>query len=338
MKMNEKEKDYGLVSIVIPAYNCEKNIKQTVKSVINQTYKNIEILIINDGSKDNTLKCIEELSSNYKQIKYYNNSNHGVAYSRNYGIKNATGKYLMFLDSDDGLNEDTILQSVQTMNNKKVQLVIFGMKFIDYKTNKTIYRGISEDRLMDKEELKSEYTYIFNNNLLSSCCNKLYITELVKDICFKEELQIYEDYCFVLDYLNKIDKFYILKEYYYNYYNYDSVGEITLSKRYRENMYGQIKNLIGYLNDFYLKLKIDDERFINNQFIYLLSIIYSNEVQNLVDKKRIIQNIKKYNNDFFITDIIKKHKKCLNIKSKMFRFLIKNKLNRIIYIILNNKG
>ena len=84
-----------ILSIIIPAYNCEKYICQCLESII--SYKNIEIIVINDGSTDNTKELLEK----YTKIKFYNNENYGVSYTRNFGIKEATGKYIMFIDSDD---------------------------------------------------------------------------------------------------------------------------------------------------------------------------------------------------------------------------------------------
>ncbi len=95
--MNEK-----LVSVVLPAYNSSKYIEYTVSSLINQTYKNIEIIIINDGSKDNTLEIINDLAAKDSRIKVYNNSsNHGLSYTTNKGISLAKGEYIVQADHDD---------------------------------------------------------------------------------------------------------------------------------------------------------------------------------------------------------------------------------------------
>ena len=94
------------VSIIIPVYNSEEYIKRCLESVINQTYKNLEILIINDGSKDKS----DEIIKSYKddRIKYITQENRGLSGARNTGIDNSTGDYIMFLDSDDSIDLDAV--------------------------------------------------------------------------------------------------------------------------------------------------------------------------------------------------------------------------------------
>ncbi|WP_259681110.1 glycosyltransferase family 2 protein [Limosilactobacillus fermentum] len=89
------------VSIIIPAYNAEKYLEQCLDSVCEQTYKNIEILIVNDGSTDSTGKIIEKYASKDSRIQFFHNENHGVSYSRNYAIEHSTGTYIAPVDSDD---------------------------------------------------------------------------------------------------------------------------------------------------------------------------------------------------------------------------------------------
>src|SRR5690606_10832622 len=91
----------GLVSIVMPCYNAEKYITETVNSVINQTYKNWELIIVNDGSTDNSLNMIKEFAANDNRISFIDKSNSGVSDSRNKGLEKAKGEYIAFLDADD---------------------------------------------------------------------------------------------------------------------------------------------------------------------------------------------------------------------------------------------
>jgi len=104
--MNHSKKP--LISIIIPCYNSEKYLSVCLKSVINQTYENWECLLINDGSKDNTLAVLEEFSSSNKKFKVFSQQNKGLSATRNLGIENATGDYLFFLDSDDLLIENSL--------------------------------------------------------------------------------------------------------------------------------------------------------------------------------------------------------------------------------------
>ena len=95
-------KEEALVSVIIPAYNCEKYVVEAINSVLAQTYKNWELLVLDDGSKDNTLQVIEEFSKNDSRIKTLpNGKNMGVSATRNRGIELASGEWIAFLDSDD---------------------------------------------------------------------------------------------------------------------------------------------------------------------------------------------------------------------------------------------
>lgn len=98
-----------LVTIIIPVYNTEKYLKKCLNSVVNQTYKNLEIIVINDASSDNSLAILENYAKKYKNIKLVNNPvNLGVSISRNIGLDCANGDYIYFLDSDDFIRNDAI--------------------------------------------------------------------------------------------------------------------------------------------------------------------------------------------------------------------------------------
>ncbi len=93
--------DYGKISVIIPIYNEEKNLRRCVNSVLNQTYKNLEIILIDDGSRDNSQEICFDLAKNNDKIKVFCQLNKGVSSARNCGLANASGKYIQFIDADD---------------------------------------------------------------------------------------------------------------------------------------------------------------------------------------------------------------------------------------------
>ncbi len=121
-------------SLIIPAYNVEKYIKKCLDSVLNQTYNNYEIIIINDGSTDNTSKILESYKSN-KKIKIINQENKGLSNARNTGVSNAKGDYILFIDSDDFIEKE--LLEILNKTIKDEDLVRFQIKILD-ETNKII--------------------------------------------------------------------------------------------------------------------------------------------------------------------------------------------------------
>lgn len=113
-----------LVSVVIPCYNCERTIEETIETVLSQTYKNIEIILVNDGSTDNTISTIKNFITDKESIMLVDQKNQGQSRTRNTGAKNAKGKYLLFLDSDDKIDSTFIEKCVNVLEkNPKTKIV-----------------------------------------------------------------------------------------------------------------------------------------------------------------------------------------------------------------------
>ena len=116
-----------LISVVVPIYNVEKYLKTCIETIIKQTYKNIEIILVNDGSTDNSLQICNEFKEKEKRIKVINKKNGGLSDARNIGLKKAKGKYICFIDSDDFINEKYIeeLHSLIIKNNAQIAICSF---------------------------------------------------------------------------------------------------------------------------------------------------------------------------------------------------------------------
>ena len=125
-----------LVSIVVPIYNAENYLTKCIYSIIKQTYKNIEIILVNDGSTDNSLKICETFALNDKRIIIISQKNMGVSTARNIGINVAKGEYISFVDSDDTIEDNYIQELVDNSNSGKVDVVICGYNDI-YTNNKS---------------------------------------------------------------------------------------------------------------------------------------------------------------------------------------------------------
>lgn len=124
--------DGDLVSVIIPVYNSEKFIKETIKTVQNQTYKNYELIVVNDCSTDNSKKIIEEEIKKDNKIKLINlKENSGVAIARNTGIDNAKGKYIAFLDADDLWEKEKLEKQIEFMSKNEYEFTFTGYEFAD---------------------------------------------------------------------------------------------------------------------------------------------------------------------------------------------------------------
>lgn len=125
-----------LISIIVPVYNVEEYLPKCLDSIINQTYKNLEIIVVNDGSTDNSGKICDEYGERDYRIMVIHKANRGVSSSRNIGIKNASGEYILFVDSDDEIEKDYVNVMARAVTNSDCDLVISNITDIFNKTEK----------------------------------------------------------------------------------------------------------------------------------------------------------------------------------------------------------
>ena len=125
-------------SVIIPCYNVEKYIENTIKTVLNQTYKDFEIILIDDGSKDSTLAILNNLKETDNRIKIFTQPNKGVSYTRNRGIDIAKGEYIYFLDADDEIKNTLFEEANKVFSKKNIGVFSFGYKVIK-ETKEKIY-------------------------------------------------------------------------------------------------------------------------------------------------------------------------------------------------------
>ena len=132
------------ISIITPCFNCEKFISETIESVLKQTYTNFEMIIVDDASTDKSFDIIKEYALKDSRIIYFQNQqNSGANYSRNFAIKNATGDYIAFLDSDDIWDESKIKTQIEFMENNNCDFSYTSYELIDEKSN-SLYKFAKE--------------------------------------------------------------------------------------------------------------------------------------------------------------------------------------------------
>ena len=185
------------ISIIIPIYNAEKYINKCLDSILKQTKKELEIILINDGSTDNTEKIIKTYQD--KRIKYFKNDNHGIGYSRNFGINQSTSKYIMFLDSDDYLETIACEELFNKAEKDNLDIVISDFyKVFNNNIEEIKLPSFENSSLKDNPDIITEYLNPWA---------KLYSSKLLKDnkIKFVENLK-YEDAPFVIETLDKAKK------------------------------------------------------------------------------------------------------------------------------------
>lgn len=187
----------NLISIIIPVYNAEKYIHRCIKSVVNQSYKELEIIAVNDGSTDDSLSICDTLAAQDNRIKVFSQINGGVSKARNTGLRLAKGEYVMFLDSDDYMLPDMCKTMLDVLLSKQADCVICGIKEPEGGLWSP-HRNIDYSILAD---FKKDFIYQLNTELLSPCWNKIFKRQLIANL-FNEEISFGEDLIFDLEYLN----------------------------------------------------------------------------------------------------------------------------------------
>lgn len=157
------------VSIIIPVYNCEKYVEKCIRSVIEQTYQNLEIIVIDDGSVDGSTDILDKLAVEDNRIILIHQRNSGVAAARNKGLNLATGEYLTFVDGDDYVSRDYIKQLYELAENKDLDMVICGLKYVT--EDGQILRELIPDEYQKME--REEWTF-----RISAVCSHFYRREL----------------------------------------------------------------------------------------------------------------------------------------------------------------
>lgn len=217
-----------LVSIIVPVYNREKIIKNCIDSLQNQSYENFEIIIVNDGSSDQTYDVCTKLCNEDQRIRLIHKENGGVSSARNLGIKEAQGEYIMFLDSDDFYEKDTVKKMVEYVDEDT--LCICGFLEVNNKKSK-VYIYADEPVTI----YKSKYYFDMDRKrLFYSVCNKLYSRKklLEFNLFFDEEVHYTEDFIFNLNYYQHMQKVILINNPYYHYVDCD---ESSLSKDRQDN-------------------------------------------------------------------------------------------------------
>ncbi len=235
-----------LISVIIPVYNSDKYLKTCVNSIIKQSYQNLEIIIINDGSTDNSLEICNFFKERDDRIVVINQTNKGVSYSRNFGVSIAKGEYIIFIDSDDYIDQNMI-EIMHDMLKKENADIVRCANDIVNDTKIIKHERIPEsfsNRKIGKKEYDLVYNLIFDiSGKKINCYTPLLLFK--KKICplFDENIKYMEDTLFYIKLLQKSENiFFLNKEFYHYRDNSES------SSKNVKNVYNNLKDMILVFN------------------------------------------------------------------------------------------
>ncbi len=322
------------VSIIMPVYNVSEKLNKSLNSLINQTYSNIEILLINDGSTDNSGEVCDKYAQNDNRIKVVHKKNGGVSSARNIGLEIATGKYIMFVDSDDYTDEKSCEVMVKAIEKYDVDMVVSSYNTV---YNGKVMKHICPEKVYNSvESMKDDFRLIYLDCFLNSPWNKLFKKEHITK-GFDENMRYFEDYYFVLDYMDNIRNLVTIDTPLY-YYIEDTGNSLT--KVFREDTFDVFPKI-------YLRQKEFCHKYFGNEFDNELksSLLYGfyNTAQKLIyskgskdNKIKTLNNwlnnttIKTSINENFIDYINKNSNKQLKVA---YSYIINEQLNKLYYML-----
>lgn len=309
------------ISVIVPVYNMEKYLEKCLDSLVNQTLKEIEIIVINDGSTDNSYKILDKYKKKYSDIlTVINTENNGISIARNIGIKEATGEYIAFIDSDDYVDINMFSDCYLYAKKNNLDIVVLDYYKLYENNGKLEYFKIKD---FDNTNIKNNPKLLFEIN--SSPWNKIYKRSLFDKTTIFPEKTKYEDLGLIPILLDKANNIGYLNKA-YNYYLIRGKSETTtIDKRVYD-----IFKILDILNNYFKNKYKNELEYLNIEKIMTYTISSRGIKDNRVRNEFIDSAFKYLNNNFHNW---KKNKYYTN-RNKIKRFIEKNKIITKLYCYL----
>lgn len=223
------------ISIIVPVYNAEKYLKRCINSIVNQSFCDFELILINDGSTDKSGIICDEYAQIDKRIKVVHKKNEGVSLTRNLGINIANGEYITFIDSDDWIEQDFFKKSIEYIKKNDVSILITSFVFEYNKKVFNIFCG-KKDEIILNDEIKK--AFFKQNKFTWTVYDKFFKKEIIKKYKFDSRFKIGEDMLFCWQILKNIEKIGYLPLY---KYHYDISASKTMSSNFSLKWFDGIK-------------------------------------------------------------------------------------------------
>lgn len=331
MKHNNK------VSIIVPVYNTSDYLTRCLDSILSQTYSNWELIIIDDGSKDNSLNICNEYASKNKQITVLSQVNSGVSSARNRGIEVSTGEFITFIDSDDWISPDYLEMLINKQQETNSDIVVGNLSIVDEEINKSIPFP-SENLLLTREEFLKLFGKLYSETLISGPCVKLYSSDIIKNhsIQFDPNRNLGEDLIFNLEYLtfcNRLCFFSQVIYFYRSVYNFSLSHKFNLNKT--EIQYALYKNVLEFCKKQGC-LDVTNQKYINTSFFRQTYI----QMQNIIlsdlktkEKKQYILTII----DRFLPNSLLNQIEIVSIHNTLVVFLVRHRFINLLSVLVHFK-
>ncbi len=334
-------KERPIVSVVIPVFNASNYLSKCLESVLIQNITNYEIILIDDGSTDNSGHICDYYSNRYENVRTFHISNHGVSYARNFGLSNAKGKYLHFVDSDDILDSCMYEELVNIITYCEYDIIITGARY-----HNEIFKTVEEFHSKEIYDIKKhDYIKFFLLDIdeqdkgwaMNVIWNKWIKNEMVKkhDLSFCDNICPGEDFIFVIDSLKNAQSLFVSNKVYYNYFVRNNLsllrkfyGNILEMRPLIYKKYIDLYDFFGILDICKNRIDlIEGKNFLKSLF----SILNTNCKLTLKKKYVFVKRIIKSSHFKYVYLYLKDKN---DISSKIFYILLKTNNTIIAFILI----
>lgn len=322
-------------SIITPVYNSEEWINQCITSVIHQSFSDFELILIDDGSLDDSKNICKEYAKKDKRIVFIESMHNGVSHSRNIALKFATGNYILFLDSDDWLDRLALEKINSICGQEMFDLLIFDYILVqvsgEIRHSKNIFK---EDKIVQRDEFIDAYfRKLVVQNYHPYLCDKVYRLDIIKEnnLTFDESISYGEDWLFVVSYCRLVTKAYFFsgKLYYYRRTNFNSLSQRFIPDYFSKVVLWEFTRKKELANEFKFDFSEDTIALFAQRI--MLSILYEfKQEKNVIN---LYKKEKHYCNSKITIEIFAKHS-TINNYNKIFKRIVAMSIKKKRALIL----
>lgn len=281
-----------LISLIIPCYNAYSTIAKCLQSVIDQSYQNLEIIIINDGSTDESSEIIKQFQDKDSRIMVMEQENSGVSKARNEGIKLATGRYICFVDSDDWIEFDYCEVLYQSITENQADISIAEAFYEDENGNKIENHPLGNSSISVYDKHNALLLLLEDKVIQSHPWAKLYKSYLLKNITFPENLEAFEDYYTLFKVFNNAEKIVKTSEQVYHYVQFENSLSHNLTPKRAYHFFLALMEAYSFLNSQNIDLSCKKsivKNILTKSFMALKRIIRNTNSDEMLSEKESIR-------------------------------------------------
>lgn len=305
-----------ILSIIVPVYNTEKFLHRCIDAILAQTFTEWELILVNDGSKDQSQEICEDYAARDERIKVINKENEGAGPTRNVGLSNAKGKYVAFPDSDDWLSPDTYEVCIKKIEEANADLLVFGMVTAVYNNEKDYVEKEINDAMPEmcyktQQECRENWSELYRKMDLGSPCNKIYRRSIIEQHNLRyPALRRMQDGVFNMYYFDKITSFIsISNNFYHRTWHSQTFQKKKMPDKFIECAITHHKTMIQLMTSWGV-LKESDQIIFGESFSEIVMCAEFEYLPADNSLQAIYRHIKNINDNPYIHSFYKDYKRC----------------------------